>query len=361
MSDGRILEFHDVCGRRLGRHARVLAITGSLLTLLGGMLVYWILLTNFLFHIGNFVHDRVFDVTVASSNGSYRYDNAVCRSQNVSGLCATNRNDNSTNGGRDFQHWWSETRTIPLYLLLLLFPLLNFKSPTIFTRMNSVGMLSLVYLVVFVAVKAAGWGVNIEFKAAPEGSHAYDSHIAAQFRPTFPALTGVAALGYFVQNSVLSLVRNQKHPQHNVRCVRDLILAYILVLVTYVYFGGLFYITFPLNKNCITDNVLDTIASSDVLCLVARVGLFFQLTCLFPQLAFITRIQLYTALYGNPWPSFVGALCGFYYAIGLPCLVRCVSLKEEGRLTYFHIVFHGLLVLIGLANFVAQFFVLKDL
>ena len=34
---------------------------------------------------------------------------------------------------------------------------------------------------------------------------------------------------------------------------RDLVLAYALVAVTYVYVGGVFYVTFPFNKNCITD------------------------------------------------------------------------------------------------------------
>ena len=45
-----------MCGRYLGPRAKLLALTGSLLTLLCGMIVYWILLTNFLFHIGNFAY-----------------------------------------------------------------------------------------------------------------------------------------------------------------------------------------------------------------------------------------------------------------------------------------------------------------
>ena len=52
-------------------------------------------------------------------------------------------------------------------------------------------------------------------------------------------------------------------------------------------------------------NLLDNIASSDVLGLVARAGLFFQLTCIFPQLAYIARIQLFSILFTNPWPRYV--------------------------------------------------------
>ena len=37
-----------------------------------------------------------------------------------------------------------------------------------------------------------------------------------EFKLTFPALTGISALAYFVQNCVLSVTRTQKHPENNV-------------------------------------------------------------------------------------------------------------------------------------------------
>jgi len=38
----------------------------------------------------------------------------------------------------------------------------------------------------------------------------------SEFKGTFPALTGVAALAFFVQNCVLSITRAQKCPENNV-------------------------------------------------------------------------------------------------------------------------------------------------
>ena len=35
--------------------------------------------------------------------------------------------------------------------------------------------------------------------------------------------------------------------------IRDLTIAYVLVAVTYIYMGIMFYAAFPLNKNCIED------------------------------------------------------------------------------------------------------------
>lgn len=52
-------------------------------------------------------------------------------------LCSSEWNGTLASG--QFQRWWSKTGTIPLYLIPLLFPLLNFKSPAIFARMNSLG------------------------------------------------------------------------------------------------------------------------------------------------------------------------------------------------------------------------------
>ena len=49
-------------------------------------------------------------------------------------------------------------------------------------------------------------------------------------------------------------------------------------------------------------NLLNNIASNDVLGLVARAALFFQLTCIYPQLAYIVRIQLFSVLFASSWP-----------------------------------------------------------
>ena len=74
-----------MCGLYLGPRAKLLALTGSLLTLLCGMIVYWILLTNFLFHIGNFAHGWCgFLEFIPVSNASLSLSVSVCLSLSLS-------------------------------------------------------------------------------------------------------------------------------------------------------------------------------------------------------------------------------------------------------------------------------------
>lgn len=47
----------------------------------------------------------------------------------------------SENGtGQVFDRWWSKTNTIPFYLIILLLPLLNFRSASFFARFTFLGM-----------------------------------------------------------------------------------------------------------------------------------------------------------------------------------------------------------------------------
>jgi sodium-coupled neutral amino acid transporter 9 len=38
-----------------------------------------------------------------------------------------------------FNQYWSQTKTVPFFLLLFIVPLINFKSPTFFTKFNALG------------------------------------------------------------------------------------------------------------------------------------------------------------------------------------------------------------------------------
>jgi hypothetical protein len=52
------MHFSDVCKYYLGRWAQYLAVGSSLLTLLGGAIVYWILMTNFLYNVVLFIYRK---------------------------------------------------------------------------------------------------------------------------------------------------------------------------------------------------------------------------------------------------------------------------------------------------------------
>ncbi|KAK3090804.1 hypothetical protein FSP39_014787 [Pinctada imbricata] len=367
------MDFSDVCGQYLGRWAQILAVGSSLLTLLGGGIVYWILMSNFMYNVVTFIY-RCPDAVDSGSNKSH--------ANHSLGVYFLSSSSDHTHDAT-FDRVWDEYHTVPFFLVLVLGPLINFKSPTFFTKFNALGTISVCYLVSFVAYNTSQWGINLPFDNLY--SNLADHVYIPDFRGTFVALTGIAALAYFVQNCVISICRNQRHPENN---VRDLIIAYILVAVTYIYMGTMFYAAFPLNKDCIADNLLNNIADTNVFAFVARIGLFFQMMCVFPLLLYIFRVQLLHSLFGSVWPSlkhvlvlnailvaicilfavflphigtiigFVGAFCGFSYAILLPCLVYLKTKYLDGTITKPSIIFHSFLVLLGFGNFVGQFVLL---
>ena len=42
-------------------------------------------------------------------------------------------------GLQQFEKWWDKSRTVPFYLIGLLLPLLNFRSPSFFSKFNILG------------------------------------------------------------------------------------------------------------------------------------------------------------------------------------------------------------------------------
>jgi len=50
------IDFSDVCRHYLGHWAEILSIIFSLIALLGGAVVYWVLMSNFLFHSVTFIY-----------------------------------------------------------------------------------------------------------------------------------------------------------------------------------------------------------------------------------------------------------------------------------------------------------------
>lgn len=114
------------------------------------------------------------------------------------------------------------------------------------------------YILVFVASKALGWGVNMPL----------DWSVELRLKPSFCALSGMLSLSYFIHNIIISIMKNNRYQENNVRLqtflpdaldsqyhfqTRDLSVAFGLVTFTYVFVGAVFYISFPLAKSCIED------------------------------------------------------------------------------------------------------------
>uniref|UniRef100_A0AAY5KRG8 Neutral amino acid transporter 9 n=1 Tax=Esox lucius TaxID=8010 RepID=A0AAY5KRG8_ESOLU len=345
-------EFPDVCKYYFGTFGQWSSLLFSMVSLIGAMVVYWVLMSNFLFNTGKFIYNYAYNVS------------------------------DGRNGNTDlFDRWWSKTNTIPFYLIILLLPLLNFRSASFFARFTFLGTISVVYLIILVTMKAVRLGFHLEF-------HWFDSSefFVPEFRLLCPQLTGVLTLAFFIHNCVITLMKSNKHQENN---VRDLSLAYLLVGLTYLYVGVLIFATFPsppLSKDCIEPNFLDNFPSSDILVFVARTCLLFQMTTVYPLLGYLVRVQMMSQIFGKHYPGFFhvltlniiivaagvcmarfypnigsiirysGATCGLALVFVFPSLIHMMSLKRRGELGWPSGLFHSLLIVLGVANVAGQFF-----
>uniref|UniRef100_A0A8C1T0W0 Neutral amino acid transporter 9 n=1 Tax=Cyprinus carpio TaxID=7962 RepID=A0A8C1T0W0_CYPCA len=356
-------EFPDVCKYYFGGFGKWSSLVFSLVSLIGAMVVYWVLMSNFLFNTGKFIYSECL----------FSPPFLICSA----GLMFSRKNGT----GPVFDRWWSKTHTIPFYLIILLLPLLNFRSASFFARFTFLGTLSVVYLIFLVTYKAIRLGFHLDF-------HWFDSSVffVPEFRSLFPQLTGVLTLAFFIHNCIITLMKNNRHQENN---VRDLSLAYLLVGLTYLYVGVLIFAAFPsppLSKECIEPNFLDNFPSSDMLVFFARTCLLFQMTTVYPLLGYLVRVQLMGQLFGDHYPSFLhvfilnifvvgagvlmarfypnigsiirysGAICGLALVFVLPSLIHMISLQRRGELRWPSAVFHGFLVVLGVANLFGQFF-----
>nr|XP_002125488.1 sodium-coupled neutral amino acid transporter 9 isoform X1 [Ciona intestinalis] len=353
-------EFSDVVSFYLGRYGEWVAITFSLVTFLGGMIVYWVLMTNFLFTSGIFIFDKAHSSNISMDKNSSEV------------LCPHNKPTTNNTNIEGVNDMWNISFTVPIYLAVLVFPLLNFKSPTFFTKFNCLGTLSVFFLLALVITKSIKWGWNIEYAEIME------------FRITFPALTGMLSLAFFLHNAAITIVKNNQHPENN---VRDLSIGYLLTAVTYLSVGILFYASFPLPKSCISSNLLQNLSVSDPFAAGARVFLLFQMITVFPLLAYMFRANALYALFQTAWPGrwhvlltnfgvlvvcvliamfyphigdiirYSGSLCGLVYIFCLPSVVYMLSLKICNKLTLPPLIIHVCIILLGVLNFIAQFII----
>lgn len=382
-------EFPDVCRYYFGKFGKWSSLVFSMVSLIGAMVVYWVLMSNFLYNTGQFIYNYAHNVNMSDSEfGTNSSDRVICPYPNTDPqgnytVCTLylSTNGNDTSDVSSFEHWWSKTNTIPLYLIILLLPLLCFRSASFFARFTFLGTISVVYLIVLVTVKAVRLGFHLEF-------HWFDTSqfYVPEFRLLFPQFTGVLTLAFFIHNCIITLMKNNRHQENN---VRDLSVAYLLVGLTYLYVGVLIFAAFPsppLSKDCLEPNFLDNFPSSDVMVFVARTFLLFQMITVYPLLGYLVRVQVMGQIFGSHYPSFLhvlalnilivgtgvlmakfypnigsiirfsGATCGLALVFVFPALVHMISMKRQGTLRWPSALFHSFLIVLGGANLLAQFF-----
>ncbi|XP_054843187.1 neutral amino acid transporter 9 isoform X2 [Eublepharis macularius] len=353
-TDTSAWEFPDVCQYYFGSFGQWSSLLFSLVSLIGAMVVYWVLMSNFLFNTGKFIYNYVHHINVTDiipgTNGSNK---VICPGeidQDEQGNKTLMFLSTTEAGFEVFERWWSKSGTVPLYLIAILLPLLNFKSPSFFAKFNILGTVSVVYLIFLVSMKAVRLGFHLQFNWIDKSPY-----FVPEFRILFPQLTGVLTLAFFIHNCVITLLKNNKNQENN---VRDLSIAYFLVGLTYLYVGVLIFAAFPsppLTKECIEQNFLDNFPSDDVMSFLGRIFLLFQMMTVYPLLGYLARVQLLGHVFGNVYPRYSGAMCGLAFVFVYPSLIYVISLHREGQLTWLTLVVHILIILLGVANLIAQF------
>ncbi|XP_078527994.1 neutral amino acid transporter 9-like [Lissotriton helveticus] len=362
------IEFQEVCEFYFGRIGRWLCLFFSMLVFVGALVIYWVLMANFLYNTGEFIYVSC-AASVDAQNQGYNVTSA---------LCFPRRPCNNSTVTSAWTLWWHPRDSVPFYLIILVLPLLNFRSATFFTKFNNLGIVSVAYLILLVTVKAAKWGVQMRFFWFKG-----DDFFIAEFNQAFPVMCGTLMLAYFLHNFIINLMRNNDAT----KSVRDLSIGYLLVCLTYLYVGMIFYVTFPIAKNCIAQNFLDNLPISDVWGMIGRLLMLFQLITVYPLLAFIIRVQLFQELFKKVYPSFFhvlalnillvvlgslmakfypnigsiirysGAICGLVFIFIFPFLIHLIDLQRKGKRTVLTTIFHVFLILLGLANLIGQFLV----
>ncbi|KAK0088946.1 hypothetical protein PV325_010134 [Microctonus aethiopoides] len=366
------IEVPELCRFYLGSFAEFIAQIFSIMVLLGANIAYWILMSNFLYNSVNFLYDKI------SGSGFHPSIENVTHLPEV--ICPRENIFNSSKilAERSFDNIgpaWDLYKTVPIFLGMIVFPLLNFNSTTFFTKFNSLGTAAIVYLLALVTYKSARWGVNMN-------EFSWDT--SWRLKTTFPALCGMLALSFFIHNIIITIMQHNRHQRNN---SRDLTIAFILVTLTYVAVGVTFYITFPLAKSCIEDNFLNNFQKSDVLTVGARIVLFFQLLTVYPLIAYMLRIRLLTLIFSKTTVSrlsvilvnltaiivcilfatffpyigtvirYTGAISGLIYVFTIPSLLHLALMCKKGEINIVTVLLHVSIPVVGLANVVAQIFV----
>eukprot|EP00045_Choanoeca_perplexa_P009838 m.96323 g.96323 ORF g.96323 m.96323 type:complete len:589 (-) comp15046_c0_seq2:85-1851(-) len=376
--NGQDVEFADVCLHYLGKRAYVVAVIFSVMTLVGASMAYWVLMSGFLYTVVDYIHDPN---PTPSSHGNISNTTIMTSPAPISTSMyeATTLELGSSSGG-GFNSYWTQ-EYVPLYLIVILFPLVNFKSLTFFTKFNSLGVVSIIYILFFVIFTFFD---GEHYKDSPAGG------LHAKHLPTASigvmSLCGVSCLAFFIHNGCLSIMRNQANPKNN---KRDLFLAYLFVLLTYLIVGVLYFLSFTGDKSKIHNNFLMDFTKTSknfVFSMVAQLFLLIQMITVYPLLQFIVRFQVMSTFFnGNPYPGFwhvfslnsvmtvvcvcmavfyphigdilryTGAVCGLVYVFTLPAFVKMKMQEINGTLTNGSRLLHYGLIVVGIGILAGQF------
>merc|ERR1711973_15380 len=133
-------------------------------------------------------------------------------------------------------------------------------------------------------------------------------------------------------------MRNNRYQENN---RRDLAAGFSLVSGTYLMIGIIYYLTFPMAKECIEDNILNNFQVDNPLIMYLVRAQFFMLISKNENVGYrkiymvngavVTVSILFAILMPSIGKiiSYTGALCGAVVVFILPCFVFLASARKE--------------------------------
>lgn len=289
-----IEEFSDICYYLIGPYGQYLAVISAIIAFFGALLVYWILMSGFLYSSGqvawdllhgNFSNYVPFDENVicdTAQNNSLLILEPRYLQSSVNSITKLIMFSSSSTTTRTF---WN-TETVPIFLAVLLFPTLFIDDVVFFAKFNVLGTISVCYIFIMSISKIILWGgINIT----------EDQLLFYNINGCFK-FSGMLALGLLIHNAIITIFKNNRHQENN---TRDLLIAFCLTAGTYLLVGMLFFLAFPIAKTCIADNILNNLERFDGMTSLARFFLLIQMATVFPLLAYLFRSTCYSFLYEN--------------------------------------------------------------
>jgi len=285
MNTGLLQELSISCEKLLGKWTIYVNLVSTIILLGGALIVYWILIVDLAHNTVNSIYGAI---TSGSSNEHF-YNEPLHVISNVSVIRA-----NRSTAPPNALPVWTKQYLFPLIFIPIFLPILQLKTVTCFSRLTTVGTISLFVLFAFVITKAYKWGLNISFEDVQ------DVHYVAKYRSGFPALTGLASMAFFSHSSVTTVFKHNKKQRQIVPC---LICGYFLTLASYLFVGLGIFLTFPGKKSEIHQNFMDNIPWNDSFAIVVQVLFLFRMITVYPSVSYMLRIQVFSIIFKKDYPG----------------------------------------------------------
>lgn len=345
-------DFVELCKLSLGQPGKWLAFLGSALILIGVSAILTILLSTNLYSITVGIAERVHSSTPI---------NAILSNSSFSSSSLSAEFGNAAQSWTFPNIWYWNSTTSPIWIAILILPFLAIPTLSMVVKCSSFGLLGTFVVIIFILVSSG-------MKWAPSTPHTWG------FDTKFCYVAAVLTMSFGVHNVVPQLVANAPSEK---RGIRDVAIGFCLGALTYLVVGVFAYSAFG---NAIPQSILDNFTRSDILAMVARAALVFQMISVLPLIVGILRTQIvglvqgsekastaslpirvafaivilvFTTLVAIFYPQvgnvirFVGAGTGLINVFILPVAAHMSLLHKEKKLKIWNVAIHCAIGLIG--------------